>query len=256
MQNNIEKFQNLDNNIEEVNSNNILETFIGEQEMQNSKLSNKSLNHIPKNLQNSNKSLNHIPENLQEILLKLKENILQEVEQKNKSKKNMNNDITYDESYVQYQKNGLEKEQNDIIYKNNLFRLENGQQSISKEFIKDGEQYYNNINSNSSSAPTAKEALDNELKYGDYNYISPINKGMANPAYTFISPNNWYPVPPHPPVCVTNKKCTTCPVQMNSGNDYMNWASLDDFDQARRFTGNMNINLDYVKNVLNNDNGN
>jgi len=78
---------------------------------------------------------------------------------------------------------------------------------------------------------------------------------MTNSDYTFVSPNNWFPVPPHPPVCVTNKKCTTCPIQISDGKDYMAWASLDDFDNARRFTGNMGINIDYVKNVLNNDNG-
>ena len=43
---------------------------------------------------------------------------------------------------------------------------------------------------------------------------------------------------------------------MSDGKDYMSWASLDEFDNARRFTGNMNINIDYVKNVLNNDNAN
>jgi hypothetical protein len=35
----------------------------------------------------------------------------------------------------------------------------------------------------------------------------------------------------------------------------MHWAPWDEFDRARRFTGDMGINIDYVKNVLNNPNG-
>lgn len=163
--------------------------------------------------------------------------------------------ITYDASYVQYQTDGLEKEQGQIVLKEKEFKLDIGEPSIVKPFIQDGKNYYGRIKSYSGSAPESNEALTNELKYGDYNYIGPLNNGMINPDYTFVSPNNWYPVPPHAPVCVTNKKCTTCPIQMSDGKDYMNWASLEDFDSARRFTGNMGINIDYVKNVLNNDNG-
>jgi hypothetical protein len=121
--------------------------------------------------------------------------------------------------------------------------------------MRDGSDYYRKIQSYSSKAPTPSEALNSELRYGDYNYISPLNSGMTNSDYTFVSPNNWFPVPPHPPVCVTNKQCTTCPIQISDGKDYMSWASLEDFDKARRFTGNMGINIDYVKNILNNDEG-
>ena len=42
---------------------------------------------------------------------------------------------------------------------------------------------------------------------------------------------------------------------MSDGKDYMQFASLDDFDKSRRFTGDMGINIDYVKNILNNPNG-
>ena len=97
--------------------------------------------------------------------------------------------------------------------------------------------------------------MNSELRYGDLNYLAPLNKGMANKDYTFISPNNWFPIPPVPPVCVTNKNCTTCPIIMSDGKDYMAWADVNDFDKSRRFTGNMGINIDYVKNVLNDSNG-
>jgi len=163
--------------------------------------------------------------------------------------------LSYSVNYVQYQKDGLEQEQDKESEKINKFRREIADQEAVAPWSKDGYKYYADIFTRSVGAPPANEALTNELKYGDYNYIGPINKGMINKEYTFVSPSNWYPIPPHPPVCVTNKSCTTCPVQISNGKDYMHWASWDEFDQARRFTGDMNINIDYVKNVLNNPNG-
>ena len=177
------------------------------------------------------------------------ENIIEQTENKSE------NPITYDVGYVQYQTDGIQKEENNISYENKLFKLDVGEPNIVRPYMNDGKEYYNRIKSYSSSSPTANEALTNELKYGDYNYIGPLNKGMSNSDYTFVTPDNWYPIAPHPPVCVTNRTCTTSPILMSDGKDYMSWASLADFDNARRFTGNMGINIDYVKNVLNNDNG-
>jgi hypothetical protein len=42
---------------------------------------------------------------------------------------------------------------------------------------------------------------------------------------------------------------------MGDGKDYMQFATLEDFDKSRRFTGDMNINIEYIKNVLNNSDG-
>ncbi len=163
--------------------------------------------------------------------------------------------VSFDESYVQYQNNGLQKLDELDALKTNIFRASIGDQQVVQEYLQDGVKYNDRIYSYSTDAPKTYEALNSELKYGDYNYIGPLNKGMINKAYTFINPTNWYPIPPFPPVCVTNKSCTTCPIQMNDGNNYMNFASLEDFDKARRFTGDMRINVDYIKNVLNNPNG-
>jgi hypothetical protein len=164
-------------------------------------------------------------------------------------------DLSYSVNYVQYQKDGLQQEAAKQSAQINQFRRDIADQEAVTPWSKDGYKYYSDIFTRSVGAPPANEALTNELKYGDYNYIGPINKGMINKEYTFVSPSNWYPIPPHPPVCVTNKSCTTCPVQISNGKDYMQWAPWDEFDQARRFTGDMNINIDYVKNVLNNPNG-
>ena len=162
---------------------------------------------------------------------------------------------TYDVDSVEYQQDGIQEEEGDKVLNNNLFRMSVGNQSVVNKFLESGGKYYGDILTRSTNAPSKFQAATNELKYGDFNYIAPLNKGMINPEYTFVSPSNWYPIPPHPPVCVTNKSCTTCPIIIGDGKDYMQYASLDDFDKSRRFTGDMNINIDYIKNVLNNSNG-
>ena len=164
-------------------------------------------------------------------------------------------DVDYDSNYVSYQKDGLQELDSQISMKDNIFRLGEGNQEVRNKFINSGLDFYNNILTRGVNLPTASQSLGGELKYGDYNYIAPLNRGMINPEYTFVSPTNWYPIPPHPPVCVTNKNCVTSPVIISDGSDYMNYANWDEFDKSRRFTGNMNINLDYVKNVLNNCDG-
>jgi len=162
---------------------------------------------------------------------------------------------TYDVDSVEYQQDGLQNKEDDKVLDNNIFRMSVGNRSVVNKFIESGGKYYGDILTRSTNAPSKFQAATNELKYGDFNYIAPLNKGMINPAYTFVSPTNWYPIPPHPPVCVTNKRCTTSPVIISDGKDYMNFASIDDFDSSRRFTGDMGINIDYIKNVLNNADG-
>ena len=139
-------------------------------------------------------------------------------------------------------------------YDVNLYRLNAGDKRLTEQFVRDGNKYYDSIFTRSN-PNDQKFDMNSELRYGDLNYLAPLNKGMANKDYTFISPNNWFPIPPVPPVCVTNKNCTTCPIIMSDGKDYMAWADVNDFDKSRRFTGNMGINIDYVKNVLNDSNG-
>jgi hypothetical protein len=62
------------------------------------------------------------------------------------------------------------------------------------------------------------------------------------------------PQQPHQQQSVCNTNCTICPVVISDGKEYMAWADISEFNKSRRFTGNMNINLDYVKNVLNDSN--
>jgi len=271
--------QSQSNMIEGFGNTDELENFINEQKNQNQNLTNKlksepniqaSINKIKNTIINQNKQqikknqTNKIEESLESpylaragLLNKPKE--IAELDAKpvlnTNAEYNLDSPITYDAGYVEYQQDGEQKQENDVSFNTTLFRMGVGQENIVKPFMRDGSDYYKRIQSYSSQSPTVSQALNSELRYGDYNYIAPLNSGMTNSDYTFVSPNNWYPVPPHPPVCVTNKQCTTCPIMISDGQDYMNWATLEDFDKSRRFTGNMGINIDYVKNVLNNDEG-
>lgn len=248
----IESFDNilsddLENTEESEDSNNsennteLLNKYISEQNNKNKKLINKVMT----------KEKNDLPIDVKKKINKIKKKIKKN-KTKNKSVESLPSKNTcYDVNYVEYQQDGLEKEANIISKKQNLFKMAIGNPDIVKPYIKDGQNYYDTIFSHSTDAPTSLDAQNNELKYGYYNYIGPLNKGMINKDYTFVSPENWFPIPPHPPVCVTNKQCTTCPIQITDGKDYMSFASLDDFEQSRRFTGNMNINTEYIKNVLN-----
>jgi hypothetical protein len=210
------------------------------------------------------KEKENLLKNDSEMLMKKNESVLNKLKM-NKGNKKLDDIIdddmgykggnTFDINSVEYQQDGQQNEEDQKVLKNNLFRMSVGNRNIVNNFLESGGKYYGDILTRSTNAPSKFQAATNELKYGDFNYIAPLNKGMINPEYTFVSPTNWYPIPPHPPVCVTNKSCTTCPIIMGDGKDYMQFASLDDFDKSRRFTGDMNINVDYIKNVLNNPNG-
>ena len=191
--------------------------------------------------------------NRQEKLKHLKQ--LQEKQQFNHEKKQIIKEPMQQKSSLFDSKNSSLTNGNDYSsYDVNLYRLNAGDKRLTEQFVRDGNKYYDSIFTRSN-PNDQKFDMNSELRYGDLNYIAPLNKGMANKDYTFISPNNWFPIPPVPPVCVTNKNCTTCPIIMSDGKDYMAWADVNDFDKSRRFTGNMGINIDYVKNVLNDSNG-
>ena len=89
---------------------------------------------------------------------------------------------------------------------------------------------------------------DNEMQYNDY-FIMPItaeDEGSFEEGYSILPPSKWYPVPPHPPVCVTEKKCPVCPV-MTSGAP----VDLKEWNDSRRITPGDVINIDYAKDKMN-----
>jgi len=101
--------------------------------------------------------------------------------------------------------------------------------------------------------------LNNEMGYTDYsdgaagNYVDYNNfpqHDLANAefesGYSFLPPSQWYPVPPHPPVCVSEKRCPVCPV-FTTGLP----ADLKEWNASRRIMPPDRINVKYVEEKLN-----
>ena len=91
--------------------------------------------------------------------------------------------------------------------------------------------------------------ITNELSYTDYNTIpvgANVNSQNSDFTYSFLPPDKWYPVPPHPPVCVTEKQCPVCP--MNTSNGPLD---LKEWDDSRRITPGDVVNTNYVQEKLN-----
>jgi len=96
----------------------------------------------------------------------------------------------------------------------------------------------------------SREENDVMTNESDYNYVDynslPVNLGSDDDGDTMLPPKYWFPVPAHPPVCVTEKKCPVCPV-------FTEGASVDmkEWDNSRRITPPDNINVDAVRGKLN-----
>ena len=91
--------------------------------------------------------------------------------------------------------------------------------------------------------------ISNEMSYTDYNTI-PVgaytNTQNSDFTYSFLPPDKWYPVPPHPPVCVTEKQCPVCPINSSNGP-----LDLKEWDESRRITPGDVVNTNYVQEKLN-----
>lgn len=91
--------------------------------------------------------------------------------------------------------------------------------------------------------------LDEELQYSDYNQL-PIAAGYRSRdyeyGYSFIPPEKWYPQPPRPPICVTEKRC---PVMASYANGTP--TDVKEFNASRRITQPYQMNVDYVQDKFN-----
>jgi hypothetical protein len=91
--------------------------------------------------------------------------------------------------------------------------------------------------------------LPNEMPYTDYNSLpigADINTKVDDFSYTFLPPDKWYPVPPHPPVCIAEKQCPVCPVTTTGST-----ANLKEWSEASRVTPGDQINTTYLNEKLN-----
>jgi len=100
------------------------------------------------------------------------------------------------------------------------------------------------------SGPTRAEegVMVSELQYTDYNIlpITPEDSKLYEYGYSFLPPEKWYPVPPHPPICVTEKRAQVCPVT-TTGTPI----DMKEWDSSRRITPGDVINIDYARDKLN-----
>jgi hypothetical protein len=91
--------------------------------------------------------------------------------------------------------------------------------------------------------------IANEMSYTDYNSLpvgANVNSQNSDFSYSFLPPDKWYPIPPHPPVCITEQKCPVCPVSSNS-----TIVDLKEWDDSRRITPGDVVNTNYVTEKLN-----
>ena len=90
--------------------------------------------------------------------------------------------------------------------------------------------------------------LDDEYDYNDYNILPMADHDTGNfeYGYSFLPPDKWYPQPPNPPVCVTDKRLHVMPI-------YTTGTPIDvkEWNDARRITPPDNIKTKYVKEKLN-----
>lgn len=88
-----------------------------------------------------------------------------------------------------------------------------------------------------------------DMPYDDFNHLPVSAKYKTQPAdfgYSFLPPENWYPQPPNPPICVSEKQCPVCPVYTNGTN-----ADVREWYDSGRVTPPDNIDTKFVKEKLN-----
>jgi len=90
--------------------------------------------------------------------------------------------------------------------------------------------------------------LDDELPYTDYNHL-PVASGYKSHAYeygySYLPPEKWYPLPPRPPICVTEKRDPVCPLYADGTAD------LKEFHTASRITQPYRLSRHYVVDKMN-----
>lgn len=91
--------------------------------------------------------------------------------------------------------------------------------------------------------------ISNEIDYTDYHHLplaDGYDVGSFEYGYSFLPPEKWYPEPPFPPLCVSEKRCPVLPA-------YTTGTPLDvkEWNEARRVTPPDNIKTSYIKEKLN-----
>ena len=208
-------------------------------------INNNNFGRVPSNIDNNTNNTDNNFNNFMDNQSKENEKIITSYLTSNADEFYMNN-------YINYQKNGHELSDIETSLRENIWRASIGNQNVVQPFLKDAKKYYQDIFTRGVNNSPPEEMLKSYMEAAEYNYIQPLNEGMVNPEYTYVSPSNWNFLNFSPPVCVIDKKRKNTVIPTITRDDHMPFASMEEFDRASRFTGNMQINTDYIHNVLNN----
>jgi hypothetical protein len=94
---------------------------------------------------------------------------------------------------------------------------------------------------------TRNDLLVNQYKYSDFNRMPPsFNADDFEYGYSYLPPRDWYPLPPYPPVCVSN---STCPVN----GVYLDTMTMDlkEWRDTQKITPPDSINTAFITNEMN-----
>lgn len=94
---------------------------------------------------------------------------------------------------------------------------------------------------------TRNDMLVNQMVYSDFNRLPPsfVDKDFEY-GYSFLPPKDWYPVPPYPPVCVSNTTCSPKPVYLDSTT-----MDLKEWHETQKITPPDSINTKFITDELN-----
>lgn len=112
------------------------------------------------------------------------------------------------------------------------------------------DSYTYKVNRKYETGPTRSGAdvMPSEVQYTDYNIlpVTPEDSKLYEYGYSYLPPEKWFPVPPHPPICVTEKRSQINPI-LSTGTP----VDMKEWNDSRRITPGDMINVDYVKDKLN-----
>ena len=94
---------------------------------------------------------------------------------------------------------------------------------------------------------TRNDILVNEMIYSDFNRLPPsFNDKDFEYGYSFLPPKDWYPLPPYPPVCVSNTSTPPQPVYLDTTT-----MDLKEWYETQKITPSDSFNTDFLTNELN-----
>lgn len=106
-----------------------------------------------------------------------------------------------------------------------------------------------NLQSDCAKSRVTDGVMGSEMPYNytDYNTLPVATTWDTwEQGSSFLPPAQWFPVPPHPPVCVQEKVCPVCPIFTNGTN-----VELKEWNSSRRVMPPDDINIKYVQEKLN-----